>query len=229
MTLYGTRAALDTHRVMLDQLQTPGRLAIHEEVLEVTPLELLVHTRQQQLCNPINLCQGQFSIHAGGGGLLRPWKPLIVVAVLWFVIQVGLEIGMGIYYRQQADVLEQQAMAVYRQAFPQDRRTHAGNVRRVIEGQLRVAGESGPQLDFINLMKFAGQQYSQLSAPDALLFNSVNYSRNRGELVVDLRADNYERLNALRNGLAGQGLEAQIGSVVNEADGARGRLTVSGG
>lgn len=229
VTVYATEAELDACQAVLAQLRAPGRLAIREEILEITPLELLIHTRQQQLCQPVNLCQGPFSLHSGSTGLMRPWKPLIAVASLWFVIQVGLEIGMGVYYQQQADTLEQQAMAIYRQAFPDDRRAHAGNVRRVIEGQLRVAGAGGPQLDFINLMKFTGQQYSQLSAQDALLFNSVNYSRNRGELVVDLLADNYERLNTLRNGLASQGLEAQIGSVVNEAGGTRGRLTVSGG
>lgn len=38
---------------------------------------------------------------------------------------------------------------------------------------------------------------------------------------MDVRADSYDRLSALRNGLANQGLEAQIGSVVNEASGAR--------
>ncbi|MEP4464757.1 MAG: type II secretion system protein GspL, partial [Marinobacter alexandrii] len=52
---------------------------------------------------------------------------------------------------------------------------------------------------------------------------------SRGELVVDVRAESYDRLSALRNGLSNQGLEAQIGSVVNESSGARGRLTVSGG
>ena len=78
-------------------------------------------------------------------------------------------------------------------------------------------------------MKHTGQQYSRIPGTDSVSFNSVNYSRARGELVVDLRADSYDRLSALRNGLASQGLEAQIGSVVNEASGARGRLTVSGG
>jgi general secretion pathway protein L len=120
-------------------------------------------------------------------------------------------------------------MAIYRDAFPNDRRTHAGNVQRVIEGQLRVAGSSGPDMGFITLMKYTGQQYAQLPGTRSVNFNSVNYSRSRGELIVDVRADSYDRLSALRNGLASQGLEAQIGSVVNEASGARGRLTVSGG
>ena len=136
---------------------------------------------------------------------------------------------MGIYQQQQAEQLESQAMAVYRNAFPSDRRTHAGNVRRVIEGQLRVAGSQGSDVDFITLMKYTGDQYGRLQNPGAVTFNSINYSRSRGELVVDIRADSYDRLSRLRNGLASEGLQAQIGSVVNESSGARGRLTVSGG
>ena len=131
--------------------------------------------------------------------------------------------------QQQAEQLESQAMAVYRNAFPSDRRTHAGNVRRVIEGQLRVAGSQGSDVDFITLMKYTGDQYGRLQNPGAVTFNSINYSRSRGELVVDIRADSYDRLSRLRNGLASEGLQAQIGSVVNESSGARGRLTVSGG
>lgn len=229
VTLFVTPQALERHASVVASLKAPGRLAVREEVLEIAPLELLAHADHHHLCRPVNLCQGMFSIRSGRSGILGPWKPLVAVASVWFVLQIALEVGLGLYYRQQTEQLEQQAMAIYHQAFPNDRRTHAGNVRRVIEGQLRVAGDRGPQLDFINLMKYTGQQYSQLPVPDSVVFNSVNYSRNRGELVVDLRADSYERLSGLRNGLAGQGLEAQIGSVVNESGGTRGRLTVSGG
>ena len=154
---------------------------------------------------------------------------MIAVAAVWFGVQVALNLGMGLYYQNQAEELQNEAMAIYRDAFPNDRRTHAGNVRRVIEGQLRVAGASGPEVDFITLMKYTGDQYGRLQNPGAVTFNSINYSRSRGELVVDIRADSYDRLSRLRNGLASEGLQAQIGSVVNESSGARGRLTVSGG
>ncbi|MFT7338282.1 MAG: general secretion pathway protein L, partial [Marinobacter maritimus] len=115
------------------------------------------------------------------------------------------------------------------ESFPNDSRTHAGNVRRVVEGQLRMAGSDGPDVDFVTLMKYTGQQYSNVASSGSVMFNSINYSQSRGELVVDVRAEGYDRLSALRNGLADQGLDAKIGSVVNESSGARGRLTVSGG
>jgi len=229
VTLYGTEQEFEVQQTVISELQSQPRLAIRQETLELMPLELLAYAHFQKLCQPVNLCQGAFSIRSSKENPLRPWKPLIAVAAVWFVIQLTLEAGMGFYLRQQADDLNQQAMAIYRQSFPSDKRAHAGNVRRIIEGQLRAAGAQGPDMDFVTLMRYTGDQYSRLQGQQSITFNSVNYSRARGELVVDIRADSYDRLSALRNGLSGQGLEAQIGSVVNESSGARGRLTVSGG
>ena len=229
VTLYATEQEFDAQPTIVSDLKSPGRLTVRRETLELMPLELLAHAHHHHLSQPINLCQSRFSNRAKTESPLKPWKPLIAVAAVWFGIQVALEVGMGFYYERKADDLQERAMAVYREAFPGDRRTHAGNVRRVIQGQLRVAGSEGPDLGFITLMKYTGQENSELPSGQSVTFNSVNFSRSRGELVVDVRADSYDRLSALRNGLANQGLEAEIGSVVNESSGARGRLTVSGG
>lgn len=229
VTLYATEQEFDAQPTIVSDLKSPGRLTVRRETLELMPLELLAHAHHHHLSQPINLCQSRFSNRAKTESPLKPWKPLIAVAAVWFGIQVALEVGMGFYYERKATDLQERAMAIYREAFPGDRRTHAGNVRRVIQGQLRVAGSEGPDLGFITLMKYTGQEYSELPSGQSVTFNSVNFSRSRGELVVDVRADSYDRLSALRNGLANQGLEAEIGSVVNESSGARGRLTVSGG
>ncbi|WP_417501585.1 type II secretion system protein GspL [Marinobacter sp.] len=229
VVIYGTEAEFEEQQAVLGELMAPGRLSVRRESLELMPLELLAHAHHHHLCRPINLCQRDFSIKGGKESPLKPWKPLIAVAAVWFVVQVALEAGMGFYYQQQAEELRNEAMSVYRKAFPEDRRTHAGNVKRVIEGQLRMAGSDGPDVDFVTLMKYTGQQYSKVAGSGSVTFNSINYSQSRGELVVDVRAESYDRLSTLRNGLSGQGLDAKIGSVVNESSGARGRLTVSGG
>lgn len=229
VVIYGTEAEFDEQQAVLGELMAPGRLSVRRESLELMPLELLAHAHHHHLCRPINLCQREFSVSGGKASPLKPWKPLIAVAAVWFVVQLALEAGMGFYYQKQADEMREQAMAVYRSAFPEDRRTHAGNVKRVIEGQLRIAGSDGPDADFVTLMKYTGQQYASVAGAGTVTFNSINYSQSRGELVVDVRADSYDRLSTLRNGLSNQGLDAKIGSVVNESSGARGRLTVSGG
>jgi general secretion pathway protein L len=229
VVVYGTATEFEEQQALLGEVMVPGRLSVRHELLELMPLELLAHAHHHHLCRPINLCQREFSVKGGKASPLKPWKPLIAVAAVWFAVQVAVEAGMGFYYQQQAEDFRQQAMSVYQESFPGDRRTHAGNVRRVVEGQLRVAGSDGPAVDFVTLMKYTGQQYSNVASTGSVTFNSINYSQSRGELVVDVRAESYDRLSALRNGLAGQGLDAKIGSVVNESSGARGRLTVSGG
>jgi general secretion pathway protein L len=155
---------------------------------------------------------------------------LIAVASLWFVLQVGLEIGMGWYYQQQAEEINQQAMSIYRQYFPDDQTASPGNVKRIVQGQMNQLQSGNITVGFVDLLKYTGEQYRQTAeGGGSVTFNSINYSRNRGELVVDVRASDYSKLNALRSGLTNAGLEASIGAVVNEANGARGRLTVSGG
>ncbi|GGC71112.1 type II secretion system protein GspL [Marinobacter halophilus] len=230
VTVYGTDSDLETYQTAIGELRGgDGRVRLNQEPLEFSTLELLAWAYHQHLCNPVNLCQGLYTVNVSGSSPLRPWKPLMAVAAVWFVVQLALNAGMGVYHNQHAEKVQHQAMNVYQSAFPGDRRTHAGNVRRVIEGQLRVAGSGQQEMDFVTLLKYTGDQYSRLSGAGSVTFNSINYSRNRGELVVDVRADSYERMSSLRNGLTNQGLQAQIGSVVNESSGSRGRLTVSGG
>ncbi len=229
VTLYGSQEDFDRQASLVSTLQGSDRLTVKLQALELVPLALLAHAGHHRLSHPINLCQGRYAVRSDDGSALGPWRPLIAVACLWFVLQVGVDIGLGVYRHQQASALEQQAMSIYHQAFPDNRSTRVDNVRRVLEGQLRVAGEQGSDAGFLYLMKATGQQYAALSGNRSVEFNAINYSQARGELVVDLKADNFSKLNALRTGLTRDGLKAEIGSVVNEANGARGRLTISGG
>ena len=229
VTLFATAAEFEHLQADIGALKSSPRLRVKEQTLELMPLDLMAHAHHHHLCQPINLCQGPYSVRREKSGLFGAWKPLLAVASVWFVIQVGLEIGFGYYHDQSADQVRAQAMQIYRDAFPNDSRTHAGNVRRVVQGQLNQLQAGGTDAGFITLMKYTGSEYAKLAGSGSVVFNSVNYSQNRRELVVDVRADSYSKLSALRNGLSGRGLEAQIGSVVNESSGARGRLTVSGG
>lgn len=229
VVVYGTEQAFAAHEGLLSSLVGTQRLSVHREPMDASVIELLASAHYHHAADAINLCQGSYAPSQGEGGPWRAWRPAMAVAAAWFVLLVGGQLGMGYYHEQQARSLEDQAMAIYRQAFPDDRRASPRNVRRVVESQLRAAGEQGGEAGFLPLMKYAGQQYSELPDNQKVRFNSVNYTRSRGELIVDVRADSYERLNTLRSGLTDQGLDASIGSVVNDSDGTRARLTVSGG
>lgn len=229
LALYGAQADLDTYQDVIRALESEERLRVNREALEMTPLEFLAHAHHHGLCEPINLCQGTFETTDRAGGVWRAWRPVAIVAGLWLALQVCVELGLGYYHTQQAEALEQTAMGVYHDVFPNDTRANARNVRRVLEGQLRVARQQGPQADFLSLLGQAGAEYRRVGGGQSIQFDSVNYSRQRGELVVELRADSYDRLSELRSAIGNRGLEARIGSVVNDSNGARARLTVSGG
>ncbi|OZB07952.1 MAG: type II secretion system protein GspL, partial [Marinobacter sp. 34-60-7] len=127
VTVFGTEQDLEANQTLISELSGgTGRLSVQQKPLELSVIEFLAWSRYHHHCQPINLCQGAFAISATGDSPLKPWKPLLAVACVWFVVQLGLEIGMGLYQQQQAEQLQQQAMAVYREAFPNDRRTHAG-------------------------------------------------------------------------------------------------------
>jgi len=213
----------------LAAMNASGRLSVSRSSLEAGAVELLARAHSQQLDKPLNLCQGAYAVQGKGGSKVGPWKPAIAVACVWFVLQLGFELGMGIYHERGAESAESQAMAIYKQAFPQDRRAHPGNLKRMVSSRLNSASAQGPSASFLALMKQTGAEYVSLPQRQAVEFNSINFSQSRGELVVDVRADSYDKLSALRSGLANKGLNAEIGSVVNESNGTRGRLTVSGG
>jgi general secretion pathway protein L len=229
VVVYGTDGAFAGNEELMSALVGTPRLSVHREPMEGAIVELLASAHYHHAVDPINLCQGQYTPSQGDGGALRAWRPAIAIAATWFLLLVGGQLALGYYHDQQATSLEDQAMAIYRQAFPDDRRATPRNLRRMVEAQMRVAGEQGGDAGFLPLMKHTGQQYQRLSGNQSVNFNSVNYTSSRGELVVDVRADSYEKLNALRSNIAGQGLEASVGSVVNDSEGTRARLTVSGG
>lgn len=229
VAVYSSESWFADHEEIMSSLAATPLLALRRQPLEGTVVELLAQAHYHHLCTPTNLCQAQYTANENTQSPLAPWKPAIAVAAVWFLLLTGGQFAQGFYHQQQANDIQQQAMAIYREAFPDDRRASPANVRRILEGQLRAGGQQSGDAGFLALMKQAGHQYSRLPGNQSVSFNSVNYSRSRGELVVDVRADTFEKLNALRSGISGQGLEASIGSVVNDDDGARARLTVTGG
>ncbi len=232
LRIYVTPAAREAHSLVIAALEQSERFSVIVEDLAASPLELLAHAHHLRLCQPINLSQGPFATDSGTQSpwrAWRAWRAVAVVAGIWFVLQVGLEIGQGIYFERDAQHWQQQALSTYKSIFPRESRVTGQNMKRVLEGKLRLASQQGSNLGFLPLLKQAGYQYSVIPDKGNLEFDSVNYSQDRGELVIEMKADNFDKLNQLKNGLTSAGLEARIGSVVNDKNSARGRITITGG
>ena len=224
-----TPRAYEEHRMALAALDQNPDALIHIEEVSESPLALMARGVLAEGMGVINLCQGRFAPADTRQSPLRRWRPVAVVAAIGVVLQLGFMLAEGYYYQQQAHRFDQQAMAIYRDYFPNDAGTHAGNLQRVLTGQLRAAEEGGKGGQFLSLLRFTGHQYQQLANTDSLHFDAIQFSAQRGELRVELRGESFSQLDSMRTGLSNAGLSAQIGSVVNNEDGTRARLTITQG
>ena len=224
-----TPQAAEQHRMALASLEQHPDALIHVETLEKPPLHLMTESLRAGDSGAINLCQGQYAPASSGHSLLQRWRPVAIVAVIGIVVQLGFMVAEGVYYRSQAERFDDQALAIYRDYFPDDKSTHAGNMKRVVQGRLRSASEGTASGDFLAMLTATGQQYQSLAEPGSLSFDTIQFSRSRGELRIELRGRSFSQLDAMREGLSNSGFDAQIGSVVNNEDGTEARLTVNQG
>ncbi|MGM0434786.1 MAG: type II secretion system protein GspL [Pseudomonadota bacterium] len=224
-----TPYAAEQHRMALASLEQHPDALIHVETLEKAPLRLMVESLVAGHADAINLCQGDYAPTSSGHSPLRRWRPVAIVAAIGIVAQLGFMVAEGVYYRNQAQRFDEQAVAIYREYFPDDSRTHADNLRRVTKGKIRAARDGGSGGDFLAMLRATGQQYQGLDDPESLRFDTIQFSRSRGELRIELRGESFAQLDAMRNGLSGSGFSARIGSVVNNEDGTEARLTVRQG
>ncbi len=220
---------LERKRMELAALeQNPDALVTIEE-LTVSPLRLMAECHSAESSRPIDLCQGEFAQYHSGHSPWRPWVPVGVIAGVAFVIQLGLMVAEGLHFQERAETYEARAMEVYRELFPDDTRATADNVQRILTGRLRAAERGEGGTDFLTLLRYAGYEYLQAENNERIRFDAINFSRQRGELVVELRGESFSQLDNMRSGLSSAGLQARIGSVVNEEDHTRGRLTIAQG
>lgn len=229
LKIYGSEDALEAQRVSLTALEQEEGVSVRREVIGISTTALLGHSHYGGLNDAVNLCQGKYEPDTGRGGLWRQWRVAAAVAGVWFLLQLGVEVGQGFYYQRQAEQLEAQALQMYRSVFPQEPGLTPQNLERRLQARLNAADSQGQDLNFLTLLRHAGYQYSVMPGRNQTQFNAINYSRQQGQLRLDVKADAFGRLDTLKTGLEQAGLQAQIGSVVNEATGARGRITVSGG
>ena len=176
------------------------------------PLELLAHGWAQG--KGINLLQGVYSRREEWGRLLRPWAASAAL-LLAGVILVGITTGLNYFHLSaQREQLSAEIEAVYRKAFPQAKRIV--NPRVQMEQKLtqlrRQAG--GGNTDFLAMF---AETADVVRAAKGINVRGASY-RN-GRLDLDLRADNLQILDSLKQSLVRSGLmSAEIQSASTGKD-----------
>jgi len=217
---------LEDNRVLLAELAQIENVRLQQEAIKISPFELLCESLQHQT-DLINLCQGSFAVQSDRKSSLKRWVPALAIAATWFVVQLGIDLGTGYYYQHKADEFAAEARATYMNIFPNDRRV--SDIRRSLEGKLRMAQSSGGGTTFLGLLSDAGYQLMQQPNRQAITLRSMNYNRQRGELSIDVQAGSFDQLDRYKQALAATGYKVEIGSAINEKNSVRSRMNISGG
>ncbi len=208
--------------------QYPG-LELNIEATDIDDFELLCTSWFHAGRPDINLCQGAFKLANQDRGWWHQWRYVAGIAALGFLLQLGVFVGKGWQYQQEAEALGATALSEYQKAVPGSTKLSVDKLPRVIKGKLNQASQQGAaETDFLTLLGEAGYQFSRSPDKQQLAFKSINYNAQKGELVMEMQAQNFEQLDRLKQAIVSAGLDAKISSAVQEDNFFRGRISVSG-
>ncbi len=227
--LYLPEEDADDLKILCAELEQYPHVTIMQEPLGIGLLELVCEGYFHDPTRVVNLCQGDYKPASSKDNAWYKWRYVAGIAVLGFLIQLGVFIGKGIMYEQQADEVGAQAIQYYKQAVPNARNLSVEKLPRIIKGKLNQAKQSGgADLGFLTLLGEAGYQFQRAPNKQGLAFRSLQYNAQRGELTMEMQAQNFDQLDRLKQAIVESGYSAKISSAVQEDNFFRGRISVSG-
>jgi len=215
--------------MLIAQIEQYPNIAIEKEVIQLSEFELICQNQLHRGVKALNLCQGDYKVQSETNSLWKKWRAVALIAGIGFLLQLGVFIGKGMHYELKAESIGLQALAEYQKIVPNSKRVTVAKLPRIIKGKLnqKNVGKS-VDLGFLALLGDTGFQYQQSTDQQKLKFNSINYNQQRGELLIEMRAESYDQLERLQKSIVSAGLAAKISSAVQEKEYFRGRISVSG-
>ena len=134
-------------------------------------------------------------------------------------------LGGGSYLNYQADQYYADSVSIYKALFPQQRRVidPIKQLRRQLRGQ--VVG--GTTSEFLPLLDAASEAMSSLELSTSAVILQLRYDAQRGQVVIDIRAENIDVLEAYKQKMVEQGLKVDILSANQSQGMINGRIQIS--
>lgn len=221
--------ALEQSKLLLAEIEQYPHIEIDAKESSLNSYEYLCSEYFSLKKVPLNLCQGAYQVSSKSQSAWARWRSVAMIAGFGFLLQLGVFIAEGMYQSQQAEQIGNEALTQYKQAVPTAKNISVAKLPRIIKGQLNQLNAGGAEkLDFLDLLGEAGQQFYSSAFKNAIVFHSINYSEQRGELMLEMHAKSFDQLESLKKAIVDAGLSAKISSAVQEKDFFKGRISVSG-
>lgn len=184
--------------------------------------QLLCYNWYKQQQEGINLLQGGYAVVRRKQEDRSGWGQLAMVASIGVLLFLVLTVAAGWYFNSQAAQLEDKSIALYRELFPNERRVV--NPRRQMDNHLRQQGSVTGGSFLVLLAETAKQMQSD---PDnSVAVRQIRFNNQQGDLKFELYSQSLEQLDQFKTRLATGGLQVDINSASEQAEGVLGRVVV---
>ena len=146
-------------------------------------LRMLLHTEHET--SHINLLQGHYAPENQLKARLAPWKPVAVLAVIWFMMVIAFDITEYYQLQHKNAQLSEKMVTTFRQTFPEVKRVRKHQVVNLMRQHLaKLKGSNQTQgASFEEILATIGpiaQQTQKLS------IEHIRYQQGRLEMVLEL-------------------------------------------
>jgi general secretion pathway protein L len=181
------------------------------------PYQLLAAGRSEAT----DLAQGEFARRADNQAWVI-WRPAAVLLSIGLFLHLSFNLFQALYYEKQADQFAQSSLELYKKLFPEDRRII--NLKAQFAEHLKAGSQSSG--GFISLMETASAAMAKDKG--SISVAQIDYSQNRGDLAMQVKAGDFAEVEKLRQRLVDSGLTVQLGSANREEDGVSARVILGG-
>ena len=184
--------------------------------------DILANSAAHQTIPPLNLLQGGYAIKSGNSSASQSWSLAASVAAISGVVYLVFALASGWYFDNKAVQLDADAVNLYKEIFPNERRVVSP--KKQMQNHLqRTSTTTGS--NFLPLLSETADQLSNANNA-ALTVEQMRYESGRGDLQFQVQSKSLDQLDQLKQSLAQSGLEVDINSATEQDDRVMGRLVI---
>ncbi|WP_101759481.1 type II secretion system protein GspL [Oceanicoccus sp. KOV_DT_Chl] len=192
-------------------------------VYQQTLAEVLATEAAYNETGELNVLQGGYAVKSTTAISERNWLAAASIAGIGLSAYLIISLASGWYLQTQADDIDGQAVTLYKQLFPNERRVVSP--KKQMENHLRLSGVQG-NTQFLALLS---QTAEQLNADDSsmdLQVDQLRFESSNGDLQFQVKSKSLDQLDRLKQQLAQAGLSVDINSAVEQDNFVMGRIVV---
>ncbi|RYY73575.1 MAG: general secretion pathway protein GspL [Gammaproteobacteria bacterium] len=169
----------------------------------------------------IDLCQAEFSQRLPLERWMKLWRNVGVLALITFVVYVGV-LGFHIFKLNKQNLqLRQQMESAYRGVVPSGKVNDPEKDLRIKVQQLQPKGQSG------SVMSIFASILPIIASNSDVTVKVISYSADSGEMSINVQAHSFNSIDALRQAISLQGLNAELLTANAQGDVNTGRLKIT--